>query len=223
MRVAGVIAHDCFQARQPRQHRHWHLNASEVDATAQVAVFALKVNAHVQAQIRNEGEGPRVIHRQRRQNRKDFRAEIVTDGGALFGVEVAGLDEVDVFPLQQLKHFSPHPALPGDQRGDFVMYPAQQLQRGRAVRPCARVAQLQALKISANPHHVEFIQIVAHNGDELDALEQRRRLVLRQRQHPLLKVDGAQLSIDEVLGTQIRRQVVPCLYHALGLFRTASQ
>ena len=53
---------------------------------------------------------------------------------------------------------------------------------------------------AGDPHHVELVQVGGVDGEELDPLEQGRRLVLRKRQNPLVEVEPGQLAVHEELG-----------------------
>ena len=57
-------------------------------------------------------------------------------------------------------------------------------------------AGAELLQDGGDAHHEELVEVGAGDGEELDALEQRMRRVLRLRQHALVERQPAQLAID---------------------------
>jgi hypothetical protein len=49
-------------------------------------------------------------------------------------------------------------------------------------------------------HHVELVEVGAHDGEEAEPLEQRRGLVLRQRQHASVELQHAGVLVQQRLG-----------------------
>jgi hypothetical protein len=53
---------------------------------------------------------------------------------------------------------------------------------------------------AGHAHHEELVEVVGVDGEELDALEERRRLVLGQLKHPLVELEPGQLAVRVQLG-----------------------
>ena len=73
----------------------------------------------------------------------------------------------------------------------------QLLLGGQAVDRDVFDAGAELLEDGRDAHHEELVEVGAGDGQELDALEQRMRRVLRLRQHALVERQPAQLAIDD--------------------------
>ena len=71
-----------------------------------------------------------------------------------------------------------------------------------------RVVLILVLLQGPDVHHVELVEIRAHDGEEVEPLEQGRGRILRHRQHPALELERAEIRIEKqvrVLGADRRR------------------
>ena len=151
------------------------------------------------------------VEGQRRQHREDVVLEILREPRVDRRRVLGGLEEVDAFGRQQRpQRLAPARRLIVDLRQRAAADRRQLLIGGLAVDRHLFDAGAELLQDGRDAHHEELVEIGAGDGEELDALEQRMRGVLRLRQHALVERQPAQLSIDiqrraaEVVGVEIR-------------------
>jgi hypothetical protein len=60
--------------------------------------------------------------------------------------------------------------------------------------------------------HEELVQVRGVDGEELDALEQRRGVVLGQLEHAFVELEPRHLPVHEQLGRVERRRFASCGY-----------
>src|SRR4029453_13632017 len=93
------------------------------------------------------------------------------------------VDEASVLLLDELAHASRH-------RG-------HDLDGGEAVGADRVITGPDEALEPRHPHHVELVEIGAEDGEELDALEQGHRLVLRFLQHAPIELEPGKMAVDE--------------------------
>ena len=78
------------------------------------------------------------------------------------------------------------------------------LRRREAVGAARVDAGVHLVVQAGHAHHVELVQVGGVDRQELDALEQRRSLVLGQREHALVEVEPGQLAVHVELARESR-------------------
>ena len=185
--AAGQRSRQLDEARERVRHLHpGELRAMPVsDDDGQVA-----------AAVRNIRERMARVERQRRQHRADRRVEVLLEEDVYLRRVVLPLEKVDVLFGQQRLQLAPSTTEVVEHLAGRVpdrLHPFLDLQTvGRdgvhAGPPLAEQA--------GETHHVELVEVVRGDGEELHALEQRLGAVARLRQHARVERQPAQFAVD---------------------------
>ena len=87
--------------------------------------------------------------------------------------------------------------VPGDQVGGPLGDHLELVAQREPVAAAHRQAGLQPALQAGDPDHVELVEVAGEDGQELGPLQQRRRRVLGERQHPGVEVEPGQLAVEE--------------------------
>ena len=193
------------QRDEARQHAR-HLDARELGAPG-----VAHAHRQVHAQVRDVRERMARVERQRRQHREDVVLEVLREPGVDRRRVVGRLEEVDALGGQQRpQRLAPARGLLVDLRQRARADGRQLLIGGLAVDRDLLDAGAELLQDGRDAHHEELVEVGAGDGEELDALEQRVRRILRLRQDALVERQPAQLAVDEqrraaqVVGVEVR-------------------
>ena len=144
------------------------------------------------------GNGWPGIEGQRRQDREDLRLEVLRQPRVDRRRVVGRLEEVDALGGQQRPQrlaTSRPPARPSAPARAAGSSPSC----CSVVSPSNEVSSMPArnfFRMRGDAHHEELVEVGAGDRQELDALEQRMRRVLRLGEHALVELEPAQLAID---------------------------
>ena len=193
------------QRHKARQHAR-HLDARELGPPGMA-----HAHREVHAQVRDIRERVPRVERQRREDGKDVILEILGQPRVDRRRVLGGLEKVDALGGEQRpQRLAPARGLIVDLRERARANRRQLLIGGLAVDRDLFDAGPELLQDGRDAHHEELVQVGAGNGEELDALEQRVRWILRLREHPLVERQPAQFTIDierrvaEIVRVEIR-------------------
>ena len=210
------------QRDEARQHAR-HLDARELGAAR-----VLHAHREVHAQVRDIRERVPRVERQRRQHREDVILEILRQPRIDRRRVVGRLEEVDALGGQQRpQRLAPARRLLVDLRERAAADRRQLLLGGLAVDRDLVDAGAEFLQDGGDAHHEELVEVGAGDREELDALEQRVRRVLRLRQHALVERQPAQFAIDierraaEIVRVEIRPVLQGWRRRGVGFGRSA--
>jgi hypothetical protein len=117
---------------------------------------------------------------------------------ALGGAQVLPVEDLEAVAAQRRQDLAvQQAALFGDQRPHDAPDRRQLLARRLAVRRQFADVARQLLAQAADPLHEELVEVAVEDGDEAQALEQRRRGVGRDRQHAAVELEPRQLAIEQ--------------------------
>jgi hypothetical protein len=172
--------------RHEARQRPRHLHARERERRG---IRALDPDAEVQRQVRDRGERVRAVDGKRREHRLDVAREVLARNAARRLAEVLPAGDPDAVRNEgRCELPGEHCALPREQL-ERARPNLRALLRGRAaVEALGGDAGAQLLVQRADAHLEELVQIGADDRRELDALEQRQRRVLGEREHA--RVEG---------------------------------
>ena len=96
--------------------------------------------------------------------------------------------------------------------GIVLVQALERLTRGEAVGPARVDSRVHLVVEPGHAHHVELVEVLGVDREELHTLEQGRALVLRQLQHALVELQPRELAVHEQLGRIERRSFPWCGY-----------
>ena len=164
-----------------------------------------------------EAEGPvremreRVagIDGERRHHGQEPALEVVQEIAGLLGRLMPRTDQADPMGFEARdERFDEEPVLLLDEIVDPGGDGQHGLARREPVGSDRAVARGDLALEPGDPDHVVLVQIRAEDAEELDALEERHRLVLGLLEHPAIELEPGQLAVDE-WGVVRRHRVVP--------------
>ena len=155
----------------------------------------------VEALVEYPRERVRGIEADRRQHRHQFAEKVVADPCRLGLVPVGASQEVDALRGQVGNHLAVEDlVLPRDQSMRGVGYRAKLLLRGQAVGRKLRRSGADLLLEAGDPDLEELVHVAGDDGEEAQALEQRRRGVLGLGEDAALEGEDAEFAVDEGVG-----------------------
>jgi len=104
---------------------------------------------------------------------------------------------------QRLDLLQEAPVLLVDQLVHAPRHRRQRLARREPVGAGGRLPGVQAALEGGHPHHEELVQVRAEDGQELHALQQGHRGILRLFQHAAIELQPRQLAIHEGIGIHV--------------------
>src|SRR2546430_5195916 len=133
-------------------------------------------------------------------SRREWEPPRLKWGGVLVAirvVEVRDGGDADTVLLQRRADL-PHEELgaPIQERARPVMDGAQLLTGGHSVRRGLWECGVHLLLETGNADLKELVDAFAEDGEEADALQERQALVVGERQHPVVKVELAELTVE---------------------------
>jgi hypothetical protein len=158
-------------------------------------------------QVRHERERVARIDGERRQHREHAGAKVLVGLGLLRIGQVVPAEQVNTLGGQ------PRNERPGvilvllpQHWQDRVANPSERLRRRQPVRRL-RDHAAQALPLEpADALHEVFVQVRREDLDEADPFQQRVALIERLVEHPTVKLQPAQVAVQEFLGRHVRRR-----------------
>jgi len=183
----------CFQREEPRQSRR-ELDPCESPFTRE------RVPHHhrqIQGEIRDVREWMRRIDRQRREDGEDSLIEQCSRCIALSFVGVAPRDHDDSCSGEcRQQTAAPELLLARNEQlgplGDLLQLAERRSSVGRWRRHVRRDLVLQG----RDAYLEEFVEVARDDRGELAALEERRRRLLGEDEHPLVEVKPAQFAVE---------------------------
>ncbi len=212
VRHAGLRRQVVGQRHEARQHAR-HLDARELRAPGMA-----HAHREVHAQVRDIRERVPRVERQRRQHGKDVILEVLGEPGIDRRRVFGRLEKVDALGGEQRpQRLAPARGLIVDLRQRARADGRQLLIGGLAVDRHLFDAGAEFLQDGGDAHHEELVEVGAGDGEELDALEQRVRRILRLREDALVERQPAQLAVDvERRAAEIVRVEVRPILQRLG-------
>ena len=178
---------------EARQDLLGHLDTSE---HVVVEVGVVQADDQAERQVGDVGEGAAGADGQRRQHGEDVLAEVALDDPRV-GIGLLAGDDPDavlgelgadhILELARVAVVEVAHAL-----GDLV----EQLARRDSVRPAGVDAGFDLVVHTGHADHEVLVEIGDEDGQELDPLEQRQRLVLGELEHPVVEVQPGELAVD---------------------------
>ena len=134
-------------------------------------------------------------------------ANIVVEVGAVAAGEVVPVDEPDAFVLERGRDLlGEHRGLAGDELVGAGADGAELVDEVEAVGRGGAQARRELLDEAGDPHLEELVEVVAEDGEELHALEQRSRGVLGEREHAGVEGEPGELAVQEPAGIRWPRR-----------------
>ena len=152
-------------------------------------------------EVRDVRERPARADRQRREDREDLLGEQPVDLLQLRFVAVGGIDDANALLRERRRDDLAHLARVA--AGQLAVAPGDQLERllrRPAVGPARVDAGVDLVVQARHAHHEELVEVRRVDREELDPLQQRQLLVLRQLQHALVEVEPRELPVEVELG-----------------------
>ena len=150
----------------------------------------------VLAQVRNERERVARVERERREHRADLAREVAGQMFAHLRRPLIALDQRDLLGGEQLPQLVPHRRLILQHLPRALPHRFELLLGVVAVRRDVFDLLANLLQRRRDANHEELVEVGRGDGEELDPLEQRMRLVPRLCEHPLVELQPAELAID---------------------------
>ena len=186
------------QRHEARQHLGRDLHAGE---HLRVADRVVDDDAERQREVGDVGERAPEADRERRQDREDLAPEALVEALSLVGGDVVEAHDADAVLVQrraqvllQRARLALH--VVGDLGADRV----ERLARRAAVLERRLDAGVDLVVQARDPDHEELVEVVGGDRDELQPLEQRHGLVLRELDHALVELQPRQLAVEVQLG-----------------------
>ena len=147
------------------------------------------------------------IHGERCHHGQEPALEVVQEIAGLLGRLLPRADQPDPIGFEaRHEHLDEEPVLLLDEVVDPGRDGQHGLARGEPVGADRAIACGDLALESGDPDHVVLVEIGAEDGEELDALQERHRLVLGLLEHTAIELEPGQLSVDE--GGGVRRHRV---------------
>ena len=138
------------------------------------------------------------IDGERRHHGQEPALEVVQEIAGLLGRLLPRADQADPMGFEARdERLDEEPVLLLDEVVDPGGDGQHGLARGEPVGSDRAVARGDLALEPGHPDHVVLVQIRAEDGEELDALEERHRLVLGLLEHPAIELEPGQLAVDE--------------------------
>jgi len=173
------------------------LHAAEADLARLVGVHAFEFDHEVDARVRDHREGMARVDGLRREDREDLAVEVAVKRAAALRRELRVAAELDVLLLEggleglepevfgDLEHF-------GDLAADLG-----ELAGGRHPVGARGLRTHAGLTLQVHhANHVELIEVVEEDCEELNALQQRDRRIGGRLEHLAVEFDPADLAVD---------------------------
>ena len=160
-------------------------------------------HGQVERQAADVREGVRRVDRQRREHGEDLVAEVLPQAPRVLVGQVLPVHDPDALGLEPGRDvLDEDVGVPLDE----VLRPLpDELELLADRQPVGGADGESGLLPALEPgdaHHVELVEVAGEDRQELDALEQRQRLVLRELQHACVEVQPGQLSVQESVARQ---------------------
>ena len=186
---------------EPRQQRR-DLDAREPRAAVRRVAQPYR---QVQGQVRDVREWVARVDRQRGEHREDALDEVGVQRRARLVGQLVPSVHLDAGPCQPRLEVSREDlAVPF---GHGCRPLRDELELGRRVEPVGGSQRRGGRVLAAQGRHahlVELVQVAGIDGDELQPLEQRKRLVLGNGEHPLVEVEPGELAVEEAVAEDQR-------------------
>ena len=184
------------QPDHPRQHAR-RLHDGDAGVAAE-RVLALELDGEIQALVEHARKGVRRVEPDRRQHRHHLAQEIGLDPLRLRGSEIGAAQEADAFRREPGQDLLVEQA--GTARRPARAPPSPPARTpGRARMRSAPMTGDPASISRLQPGDADFEELVEIGGDdaqEAQPLQQRRRAVLRLRQHAPVERELAELAVE---------------------------
>ncbi len=138
--------------------------------------------------------------RARREQREDLALELILQQRTAGGREVPPAAQADARLRQLRETLGEGAMLSREQRADA--------NADRLEQPIVLIALLRLQR--PDVHHVELVEIRAHDGQEVEPFQQRGGGIFRQRHHPALEFERAEIRVEQqvgLVGTHRRRRL----------------
>jgi hypothetical protein len=137
------------------------------------------------------------------EHRQHLREEVALDPARLLLRPVAALEQADALALERRQqHVVEHAVLLGHQRVRALADAPQRLGGRHGVRLVARDAEGELLAQARDANLEELVEVRAADRQEAQALEQRRRRVLRLLEHTRVELELRQLAVEAAAPTR---------------------
>jgi len=191
--VALAVGHH-HEAGQQQRHLHPGEAAGLLDGI-------VHDDGQVEREVGDVGEGMAGIDGQRREDGEDALGEDLVEVAGVVLVELAPARQDDPDLGQVWRHLvEEQPLLAVHELGHPFAQLAQLLRGGTPVGAGRGQAGGQLVLEARHPHLEELVEVLAEDGEELDALEDRGGRVLGQGQHPGVEGQPRLLPVEEPLG-----------------------
>ena len=198
-----VVGHDALE-RHPHTrfvHLHETRNACahgylDPRQRSVLVVLVAQGDEQVERQIRDEGEGVGGVRRLGCHQRVDVAHVVLAQPLAVLPTQVLPGRDPDALGCQRAKYRGSGLPLPCLELAHHGVALLDLFAGSAAVNGALGDPRLGLLLQSADPLHEELVQVGSDDGEELQALQQRRARVLSLVQHAEVEVEPGQLAIQ---------------------------
>ena len=182
------------------------VGAFRLDGLLAGAGLLVQAHHHVQRAVLQVGEGVARVDDLRREEGHDVLAHVAREEGALLVVEVAGAQVAHALLAQKAADLLVGALLDGVElvaaRVDGV-----ELLGGRHAGLGVDDVLLHQREVgqASHAHHEELLQVAPEDGDEVQALQKRHRLVGALIEHALVEGEPRKLAVLQIRRRQVRR------------------
>ncbi len=196
--LAQVLARQFDQARQHPRHLHHRQMAQRLAGHRH-----LQLHDHVQRFVDQLRKRVRGIDRQRRQHRPHFGAVVILHPDQVIARQIVEIQKADaVLRQRRQKLFAPAGVLLIHHVADALVDRQQRFARRQPVEVALDDFAFDLLLDAGDAHLEELIQVRAGDRQEFHPLQERIARVQRFVHHPLIKIQPAQLAVEEVRGPE---------------------